>query len=63
MANRAIPPTDGIEMYLNENLSIVLMQQPVYEDKQYVVIHPKDVETVRQWLAELLAEAQYEAGL
>ena len=57
MIERVIPPTYGLEMYLNDNLDIVLRQETPYEGKQFVVINPSDVETVRQWLAELYLEA------
>ena len=57
MAERKIPPTDGLEVYLNDGGSIVLVQEPPNDEKQFIFIHPRDIETVRQWLAELYLEA------
>ena len=56
---RKIYPTDGLEVFLNFAGSISLVQQNIYDDSPHVVIiELRDVETVRQWLAELLAEAR-----
>ena len=51
---RKIYPTDGLEVFLNDAGSISLAQQNIYDDSPHVVIiELRDVETVRQWLAEL----------
>ena len=56
---RKIYPTDGLEVFLNDAGSISLVQQNISDDSPHVVIiELRDVETVRQWLAELLAEAR-----
>ncbi len=57
MAERTIPPTEGLEMYLNASRAIVLKQQPFNDETQIIIINPTDIETVRQWLAELYLEA------
>lgn len=57
MTDRKIPATESLEVYISEGRSIVLLQQPENDDAQVVVIQLRDVETVRQWLAELYAEA------
>lgn len=53
-----IPPTMGLEMYINKSGTITLKQDDfVAQDTYYVMINLGDVETVRQALADLLAEA------
>lgn len=59
MADRKIPPTNGLEMFVNEAGSITMIQNdPINQDDALIVIELRDVETVRQWLAELRIEAQ-----
>ena len=57
MTKRTIDPTEGLEVFINEGGSISLKQSHTYDGEHTVVIELRDVETVRQWLAELLAEA------
>lgn len=58
MAKRVIPPSDGLTMFINDNGSISLVQyDPSEQRDDLVVIELREVETVRQWLAELYAEA------
>lgn len=61
MDDRIIQPTDGIEAFVNKLFSITLQQyRQDCGEVNRVVIELRDVETVRQWLAELLVEAQEE---
>ena len=57
MTERSIDPTEGLEAFINEGGSISLRQSHVYDGEHTVVIELRDVETVRQWLAELYLEA------
>jgi hypothetical protein len=58
MAERKIPPTNGLEMFVNQNDAITMIQNdPINQDDALIVIQLRDVETVRQWLAELYLEA------
>ena len=57
MTKRAIEPTDGLEVFINEGGSISFKQSHTYDGEHTVVIELRDVETVRQWLAELYLEA------
>ncbi len=58
MAKRVIPPSDGLTMFVNDNGSISLVQyDPSEQQDDLIVIELREVETVRQWLAELYIEA------
>ena len=58
MAERKIPPTSGLRMFVNEGGSISIAQHDqFFQDEVVIAIELRDVETVRQWLAELLLEA------
>lgn len=62
MAERIITPTEGIEAFVNKGGSITLKQNDANDELNFVVIELRDVETVRQWLAELLVEALEDEG-
>lgn len=55
---RKIPPTDGLEMFVNQGGSISIVQwDRIEQDTVVITVELRDVETVRQWLSELLLEA------
>lgn len=57
MAERKIAPTYGIEAFINKRGAISLKQYDPYSEEDVIVqVELRDVETVRQWLAELLLE-------
>jgi hypothetical protein len=58
MEERKIPPTEGLEMYLNASRAIVLKQQPFNDETQIIIINPSDVEIVRKWLLDLYIESE-----
>lgn len=62
MAERKIEPTYGIEAFVNQRGAISLKQYNPYSEEEIIVqVELRDVETVRQWLAELALEAdEYE---